>query len=340
MVKHNAASEYLKLFRLQTGATTALAPVIGYLVLAVQTGYSIVFQELALIFTIGILMHIFEFVLNEYMDVEVDKRSPDLAGKPLVKGTISMGAALAVVMIALVFSYLLTLLYFFQLWTLILLTIAFEFGAIYDIYGKRFPGSDFTLALWIFMFCLFGASIVSTDFTPLLYLVAGLGFFQILFNNAVEGGIKDADHDAVAGARTLAHALGVSVENKKLKIPVIFKFVSYAIKLGHLSLVVLILYHLPLQINDILDVFQFIMIVLLILIILYTLQKFLNQVEFRRDKLKRIFSVHEIATFFLVPTLLWQLLGHVIAATILFLPLIWYLILNLILYGRPLEPKV
>jgi 4-hydroxybenzoate polyprenyltransferase len=194
--------EYLKLFRLQTGATTAVAPIIGYLVISNQYQVNIELTELFVIFLIGVLMHIFEFVLNEYIDLEVDKRSPDLAQKPLVSGTIAPQAALAVVFISLILSYILTIVFFFDIWPLILLSLSFGFGAIYDIYGKRFAGSDFTLALWIFGFCLFGASIQTIEFTGILYLVAGLGFFQILFNNAIEGGLKDADHDAAAGAKT------------------------------------------------------------------------------------------------------------------------------------------
>ena len=232
--------EFLKLFRLQTGATTALAPVIGYLIMAAQTNYEVQIITLVVLFIIGILMHIFEFVLNEYIDLDVDRRSPDLKEKPLVKGSVSPLAALVVVIVAMTLSYLMAILFFFDLWTMIFLTLAFEFGAIYDIFGKRFAGSDFMLALWIFFFCLFGASTISHNFTAILILVAGLGFFQILFNNAIEGGLKDSDHDASAGAKTLANSLGVQVINGKPVIPTQFKVVSYAIKFGY-SVIILCL---------------------------------------------------------------------------------------------------
>lgn len=340
MLQNAGPLEYLKLFRLQTGATTALAPVIGYLVLAAQTGYAIIFSEILLLYVIGILMHIFVFVLNEYIDVDVDRLSADLAGKPLVKGTISTSAALGLAFAAMIIAYILALLFFFNPWPIIMLTLAFEFGAIYDIFGKRFAGSDFTLALWIFFFCIFGASVVSHRYTGILYLVAGLGFFQILFNNAVEGGIKDSDHDATAGAHTLAHTLGVRVKNRKLIIPGPFKVVSYAIKLGYVSIVVILVYFSLIKFRGIFDYFHFIVIVLLLIIILTTLHKFLNETTFRRDKLKRIFSIHEIATFYLSALILLQLIGLVPVLGLLILPLGWYIILNIILYGKPLEPKV
>lgn len=335
--------EYLKLCRLQTGATTAVAPVIGYLILASQTGYGIRLLEILIIFIIGVLMHIFEFVLNEYIDLEVDRLSPDLVEKPLVKGSVSLAGALALVIGAVIFAYILTIYFFFNIWTLLFLTLAFEFGAIYDIHGKRFAGSDFSLAFWIFFFCLFGASIVSIEFTGLLFLVAGLGFFQILFNNAIEGGLKDSDHDAVGGAHTLAHSLGVNVKDGKLIITNTFRFASYAIKLCHLSIILLIIYFVKpsvIAFNSIWNYLHLFIIVVLIFVILFTLHRFLNQVEFRRDKLKRIFSIHEIATYYLAPIILLQILGLLTAVILLFLPLIWYILLNLILYGKPLEPKV
>ncbi len=45
--------EYLKLFRLQTGATTAVAPVIGYLLLAAQVNAQVKVFEIFVIFIIA-----------------------------------------------------------------------------------------------------------------------------------------------------------------------------------------------------------------------------------------------------------------------------------------------
>jgi 4-hydroxybenzoate polyprenyltransferase len=340
MTNQSPPLEYLKLFRLQTGATTALAPIIGYLIMTIQLNYPIILLELFIIFIIGILMHIFVFVLNEYIDVDVDRRSKDLGEKPLVKGTISTKAALGIVIISMILSYLVAILFFIDLWTLIFLTLAFEFGAIYDIYGKKFAGSDFTLALWIFFFCLFGASVISIEFSGLVYLIAMLGFFQILFNNAIEGGLKDADHDATAGAKTLAHSLGVRIKKKKAVIPNTFKLASYGIKLAHLAIIAIIIYIGTMSFYGMVDYLQFLLLTILILIMICTLNEFLSQKEFDRNKLKRIFSIHEIATFYMVPILLLQFIGYVAVVSLLLLPLLWYICLNLILYGRPLEPRV
>jgi len=69
----NRTLGYLQLFRLQTTATTALTPVIGALVL----GQKDIFH-LFILFIIGCFYHIYGFVLNEYIDIDVDKKSKDL----------------------------------------------------------------------------------------------------------------------------------------------------------------------------------------------------------------------------------------------------------------------
>ena len=76
--------EYLRLLRLQTGAATASAPLIGGLVLGQRD-----ILHLVVLFLIGICYHIFGFVLNEYKDVEFDKQAIDLKEKQLVSGSIT-----------------------------------------------------------------------------------------------------------------------------------------------------------------------------------------------------------------------------------------------------------
>jgi 4-hydroxybenzoate polyprenyltransferase len=347
MAQNNQVLEYIRLFRLQTGAITAVAPIFGYFCLAAINDIEFKIVDIFLLFIIGIFMHIFIFVLNEYIDVDIDRLSPDLTEKPLVKGSVSMKGAAAVIIISFVLTYILTIFFFLRFWAIITLTLSFVFGAIYDIYGKKFPGSDFVLALWIFWFCLFGASTLTSDnpfeLPTLIYIVAGLGFMQIIFNNAVEGGIKDVDHDHLGGAKTLATVMGVKVKRGKLSLSASFKGFTWGLKIVHIAL------FLTLFLMPDLDLWGFepfyksliiIFILLLIIAIFYTTYRFINIGKFDRSKLKRIFSIHEISTYFIVPIILIPLLGIIVAIGLLLLPLIWFIFLNLGLYGSPLEPRV
>ncbi len=348
MAQNTQALEYIRLFRLQTGAITAIAPIFGYICFAAINDIEFNIVNIFLLFLIGIFMHIFIFVLNEYIDVDIDRLSPDLAEKPLVKGSVTMKGAAAVIIVSFVLTYILAIFFFLRFWAIIALTISFVFGAIYDIYGKKFPGSDFVLALWIFWFCLFGASTLTShnpfELPALIYIVAGLGFMQIVFNNAVEGGIKDVDHDHLGGAKTLATVMGVKVKRGKLLFSSLFKGFTWGLKIVHIALFIT-LFFMP----D-LDFWKFesfyirlliiIFILCLVIAIFYTTYKFLNIGKFDRSKLKRIFSIHEISTYFIVPIILIPLLGIYVAIGLLLLPLIWFIFLNLVLYGSPLEPRV
>jgi hypothetical protein len=196
------------------------------------------------------------------------------------------------------------------------------------------------LALWIFFFCLFGASVITHNYTGLVIMVAALGFFQILFNNAIEGGLKDSDHDAKGGAKTLANSLGVRVIRGKPVIPTPFKIVSYSIKFFYVLVILVMINFSLLKISTLMDYVQLFLIIILLFIIFFTLNKFLNITEFRRNKLKRIFSVHEIATFYLSTLIILQVIGLIWVIGILILPLVWYILLNIVLYGKALEPRV
>ena len=63
--------EYLRLIRPQGAAATAAVVIIGSLLMMEQLNM----LHLFILFIIGVLGHIFGFVLNEYVDIEVDKKS-------------------------------------------------------------------------------------------------------------------------------------------------------------------------------------------------------------------------------------------------------------------------
>jgi len=75
---------YLKLTRFHSSILTAFAPVCT----AAALGLQISILHYIGLFFIGILFHIFLFVLNEVRDIDIDKTSDSLKNKPLVDGSI------------------------------------------------------------------------------------------------------------------------------------------------------------------------------------------------------------------------------------------------------------
>jgi 4-hydroxybenzoate polyprenyltransferase len=338
--------EFITLFRLQTGATTALSPVFGYLLAHLTVHSSLMYIdyfELAVLFLIGILIHIFLFVYNEYRDVEIDKLSPDLQEKPLVKGVVSIDEALAVVLGSLLLTAALVVMFFFSFWPVVLICLVTVFNAAYDIIGKKLVGADIFIAIGIFLAVLFGASVVTADFGRLIILTGLLGFMQIMFNNSVEGGLKDVDHDNFGGARTIAIAAGLRVRDNRIHITSTFKSYATMLKIIHLFILLLLLstpiLNSRLQTHPY-SFLVFILLIFLVIMIFLTLNTFLSVTKFDREKLKQTFSLHEISTYFLAPIALSVLLGLWITLTLMLVPLLWYISLNIILYGQALQPRV
>jgi len=331
----NTIREYLSLLRIQTGAVTASAPLLGGLIMGQRD-----VSHLAVLFVIGLFYHIFGFVLNEYVDIEVDKKSIDLKKKPLVSGSITKNHALFIVIISILCSYALIVFFYRSIYPISFLSLALLLGGLYDIYGKRIVGMDFVLAGGFFFICLMGASTISTDFNVLVYLVCLMYFFQITFNNAFEGGLKDVDHDGIGGAKTLAQSMGVNVKVGVLKITKSFTIFAYVLRIIFLGLLVFLGSQPQLNIWSYKHGIQMIMIVFLAVISFGILSRFLKSVKFDRFRLMRLFSLHEMTSFFMVILTLSPLFDVWITVFLLLLPTVWYLVTNMALYGKPLEPRV
>jgi 4-hydroxybenzoate polyprenyltransferase len=327
--------EYFSLLRIQTGATTATAPLISGLIMGQRDGL-----HLTVLFVIGLLYHIFGFVLNEYADIEVDRKSIDLKKKPLVSGNITKNKALFIVIIAIIFGYALIVFFYKSIYPITFFSIALILGGLYDLYGKKLAGMDFVLAGGFFFICLTGASTISGDINMLVYLFCLLFFFQIAFNNAVEGGLKDVDHDGMAGAKTLAQSFGVSVIRGVIIISKSFIGFALGLRIIFLGLMVFLGSKPELDIWSYKHSYQIFLISLSVVISFVVLFKILKSMGFDRSRLLRLFSIHEMASYFMVMMVLSPLFDLQIIIILLMLPAVWFVASNFALYGTLLEPRV
>jgi 4-hydroxybenzoate polyprenyltransferase len=331
----NTIREYLSLLRIQTGAATAFAPLLGGLVM----GQSDVLH-LAVLFFIGLFYHIFGFVLNEYVDADIDNKSIDLKMKPLVSGSITKNQALFTIIISILCGYALIVFFYRSIYPISFFSVALLLGGLYDLYGKKIAGMDFVLAGGFFFICLVGSSTISTNFNVLIYLICLIYFFQILFNNAIEGGLKDVDYDGTRGAKTLAQFMAVNVNHGVLQITKSFAGFAYVLRIIFLGLLVFLGSQPQLDIWSYKHGFQMIIIMFLAVISLGTLSRFLKSMKFDRSRLKKLFSLHEMTSFFMVILVLSPLFDLPITVFLLLLPTVWYLVSNMVLYGKLLEPRV
>jgi len=321
-------NDYVKLLRLPGLGGLATPTLFG----AISAGVTDI-RLLALVFLIGAFSVIFGFVLNDYVDVEVDRQTSELYERPLVKGTISKKTALVICIISLVGAYLTIFLLFYgspitesRILAVVCISVAWILGSLYDFYSKKIVGSDFLVATSEFLLVLFGALAVTQGNTinVITWIIALLTFNQLLYMNAVDGGLKDADHDYKQNVRNIAGALGVRVkENNEMIVPPSFKAFGIGIRCfsGFLVFVPFVFYGYKYE------VYQIIVLLVLIVLVLFSTLRLLNLKKFDRDKIKKIISAEAYLRYSLVPVMLISIIGLFWSIILIIFPIVWYILL-------------
>ncbi len=326
---------YAKLLRLGGLGGLAIPPVFGAISVGVYDFYS-----LSILFVIGALATIFGFVLNDYADVELDALIDELKGKPLVSGIVSKKNAVAIVVISVILSFF----FVAVLWrgksinelrfaAITVLTIAGILGTIYNLYGKKIAGSDFMVALSMAFLFLFGALSFSKP-NVLTWVIFLLTFNQTLHMNAVEGGIKDADHDFIMGVKNIALLAGVKVEGRKISIPWHFKMFGLAIRLLSAFLI-----FIPFIYGLNYEIWQLFIILILIFIVLYLELKLISMKKFDRKKIRKNISLAAFLRYAIVPFMLISKVGS-IAIFLAIFPILWYVALAPVTGIRLFQPEM
>jgi 4-hydroxybenzoate polyprenyltransferase len=329
---------YVKLLRIPGIAGLATPTVIGALSVGVYDPFT-----LLILFIIGALMASYGFILNDFADVELDSLVKELHGKPLVDGDISTKNAAAIS----VFFILLSFFFVFLLWrgqpfngykfmAAVCIVLAGLFGAFYDFYGKKIAGSDFFLAISISFIFLFGALSVGkpTDITWIIFL---LTFNQSLHMNAVEGGIKDADHDYKMGVSNLALASGVKVKGDHITIPRSFQVFSMAIRLWSACLLFIPFFLLGYSYQ----LWQLVILGLATFGVLYLNYRLLVLTVFDRSRIQKLIGTQSFLRYSLVPLMLLPILTtYFYPLFLIVLPIAWYMIFTSFVGEKLFKPRM
>ncbi|UCF07571.1 MAG: UbiA prenyltransferase family protein [Thermoplasmata archaeon] len=324
----NIVKEYLKLIRLHHAGLTSVAPIFGALILGFSEPWL-----LLVLFTVGFAFHIFGFVLNDCMDWKCDALSCELAERPLVKGSISLSMGYVTAASAIILAGLLCLV-FLNFLAFSVLMLAGVLGLIYDVYGKKLAGSDVILAGSISCLVLTGAYAVSPRPWFGAYLVAALGGVQVLGMNVIYGGLKDARHDHLSGARSTALRTGMRIDDHdRIRMPWGFLALSYGIQLVHIGCAFAVLL-LVTQKNLLWFVGGF---TLLSFVLLYSLSGLLalrvyDRAEVRKWVAYYVGASHLLAVFVMLPVM------PIILAFLAIHPLAWFSLSNMALYRTVLNP--
>lgn len=318
---------YLKLIRIHSAVLSGVAPVC----VAASTGVNITIFHYIELFVIGLLVHTYFFVLNEIKDVEFDKKSKSLSEKPLLDGSINIKQAYYLVISSVVLVLIFSLIFFYdRFYILLFVSLAsFLFGGLYDIYGKKLPHADYLTAFTVFFMALYGGFSVTINLGLLTYIIALLAFVQMLINNIIAG-LKDVDHDYIAGGLSTPLRMKVKVEGELFLVSK--RFIAYIVSLKTIHILLTIL---PFAMNLIVyENWQFYIVLILIFIAVVFMIRFLTIKKFEREKIKRAIGFHEMFAFMVVPFIIMGFIGPIATIFLVIFPVVWLGVFLIIMYGR------
>lgn len=185
---------------------TAVLPLIGA---GTANGLATGWQVAGLLAT-AVAYHLFAYLLNDLVDLPLDKTQPSRQDYPLVSGRVTVRQVR--VWVAVQLPILLLLWWMLGADGLSLLSLAWAVSGmtLYNLYGKRSPLPPLTDLVqgssWA-AFLLFGALVVGQP-TPQSWMAAGFIIVYILLVNGINSSLRDLANDYAFGARTTAIWLG------------------------------------------------------------------------------------------------------------------------------------
>ena len=328
---------YAKLLRLPGIGALGIPTVIAALTVGVVDPV-----DLGLVFLIGAIACIFGFILNDYADVELDGLVDDLKEKPMVSGAISKKSALMISIFLALLSFVLIIVLwygktidYYKFLALLCIFSAGILGTIYDLYGKHIIGSDFLVALSVALVFLFGAfSFGRPEMVTLVIFV--LTFNNLLYMNAIQNGIKDADHDFKMGVKNIALSSGVKVKGMNLTIPQRFRIFGMGIRLCSAVL----LFSPFLFFGYDYHVWQLLLLAIFTVLFLVVDVNFLTLKTFDRGKIRKIIGVQSFLRYSLVPLMLISIIGVTYSVILIIFPIAWYIIFTPLLGEQLFKPRM
>jgi len=326
--------DYIVITRLFNMGLTGVAPVLG--ALSMWTTGTLSAWKLVILFIIGILSHVYGFVLNDVIDFKVDKLSKDLTARPLVRGSISRRRAGVFAVSCMIASFVLSFVFFSALgqflFLMLLLIIAFLFATVYNVTSKKYPGMDLFVAGAMFFGILFGASTIGTP-SALAWIVAFIGGLQVLFMNMINGAIKDIDHDKEGSANTIAIRLGANVHAGIIALPLSFKTTGYLIEIGRTVLLFIPFIFLGLQPR----IWQIPLLIVFSILTFFSIYKLYSIKAFDRNRIRKSIGVIVIFMYATTPIMLSSLNTYFILFALI--QPVWFFCSNLLLHKTVFEPK-
>lgn len=192
---------------------------------------------------VAVAFHLFAYVLNDVIDLPLDRTEQLRDLSPLVRGAIQPGTALAFALLQIPLALFLTRQLEGNGWAFATLGASFGLMSIYNLWGKRFVFpllTDVVQGVGWGTLALYGVAIVPGSPTRLTGLLFAFVVIFIMMINGVHGSLRDLKNDLNYGVRSTAILLGARPQGSdRLLIPnrlVIYTFILQALLIGLIML--------------------------------------------------------------------------------------------------------
>ena len=168
-------------------------------------------SELAALLAVTCCFHAYSMLLNDVIDLPIDRTQPKRQRDPLVRGTIEPWQVLTIVLVQPVLTIPLTMWLGGPNRAQATLGAGFVMMAGYNLWGKRCPFPPLTDAIQGFAWAslaVYGALVFGAEPNAMTWMVAGYVTVYTILVNGVHGPLRDLDNDFSSRARTTAVFLG------------------------------------------------------------------------------------------------------------------------------------
>jgi 4-hydroxybenzoate polyprenyltransferase len=204
---------------------TAVLPLLGAGSVSAHLGAA---HVLALV-AVAVMFHVFAYVLNDVVDLPLDRIDVWRTDYPLVRQSVQPERALLVALVQVPLAFVATAAMGASLAAYAALAAAVALMTVYDLWGKRCAVPLLTDAVQATAWCalmLYGALVAGTP-GPVTALLAAHLFIYVMMINGVHGGVRDLAGDWRGGARTTAIFFGAR-PHEQVGVVLPRRFVSYA----------------------------------------------------------------------------------------------------------------
>lgn len=196
-----------RLVRLHLAFFTATWMLLG----AASVSRSLSATELMLLLATALCFHVYAYVLNDVVDLQIDRTQPTRQRDMLVSGVVTPRQGLLIALLQPLLTLPLTASLDGTLASHLTIGAGFVLMGAYNVWGKRCPFPPLMDAIqglaWGSL-ALYAALALGTTPAPLTWIVAAYATLFTVFINGIHGGLRDLANDLASGARTTAIFLG------------------------------------------------------------------------------------------------------------------------------------